>query len=317
MMRSSLTRLQAALAAELQSEFEVNSGMALQVSVIVPHYNDLANLELCLAALSGQTLARDSYEVIVADNNSAVGIDAVRAVVGARALVVPAPEQGAGPARNAAASVANAKAFAFIDSDCVPAPDWLERGLAALARAEIVGGAVAATARDPANPTPSEAFELVFAFQMKRYVERKGFGGSGNLFVRRPIFDVVGGFRKGISEDEEWGRRAVTRGYRTVYDGSVCATHPARRNWEELRGKWKRLTFERYILTRERRYGHLIWIGTSWLILISPFIHFIKVLRSPRLNSPKARLGAIAVLFRLRAYRFTQAYRVLMSDHGA
>ncbi len=291
--------------------------MALQVSVLIPHYNDLANLELCLVALAGQTLARDSFEIIIADNNSTVGIDAVRAVVGARALVVPAPEQGAGPARNAAASVAKAQAFAFIDSDCVPARDWLERGLAALARAEIVGGAVAATARDPAEPTPSEAFELVFAFQMKRYVERKGFGGSGNLFVRRSAFDAVGGFRKGIAEDEEWGRRAMTRGYRTVYDGSVCATHPARRNWEELRRKWKRVTLERYILTGEQRYGRLIWIGTSWLILVSPFFHFTKVLTSPRLNSPRARLGAIAILFRLRAYRFTQAYRVLLSDHGA
>jgi GT2 family glycosyltransferase len=291
--------------------------MAPQVSVLIPHYNDLANLELCIAALTAQTLARDSFEIIVADNNSTVGIDAVRAAVGARALVVPAPEQGAGPARNAAASVAQASAFAFIDSDCVPAQDWLQRGLAALAHTEIVGGAVAATARAAANPTPSEAFELVFAFQMKRYVERKGFSGSGNLFVRRSAFEAVGGFRKGINEDEEWGRRAITRGYRTVYDASVCATHPARHNWPELRRKWERVTLERYILTRERPHGLLIWIGSSWLILLSPLVHFTKVLRSPRLHSLRARCGAIAILFRVRAYRFTQAYRVLFSELGA
>jgi glycosyltransferase involved in cell wall biosynthesis len=290
--------------------------MALRVSVLIPHYNDLANLELCVVALTAQTLAREAYEIIVADNNSSVGIDAVCAAVGAHARVVAAPEQGAGPARNVAAALAQAPALAFIDSDCLPARDWLERGLAALARAEIVGGAVAATALDPANPTPSEAFELVFAFQMKRYVEREGFAGSGNLFVRRSAFDAVGGFRNGIAEDTEWGRRALTRGYRTVFDGSVCATHPARRNWRELRRKWQRLTFERYVLTRERAYGRLIWIGTSWLILLSPFVHVARVLRSPRLGSARARLGAIAILFRLRAYRFTQAYRVLLSDLG-
>lgn len=291
--------------------------MALQVSVLIPHYNDLANLELCLGALAAQTLPRAAYEIIVADNNSTIGTDAVRAAVGARARVVPAPEQGAGPARNVAAAIAQAPAFAFIDSDCVPAHDWLERGLAALTRAQIVGGAVAATARSPGSPTPSEAFELVFAFQMKRYVERKGFSGSGNLFVRRTAFEAVGGFRKGINEDEEWGRRALAHGYRTVYDASVCATHPARHNWPELRRKWERVTLERYILTRERPCGLLIWIGKSWLILLSPFLHFAKVLRSPRLSSVRARCGAIAILFRVRAYRFTQTYRVLLADLGA
>lgn len=291
--------------------------MAPQISVLIPHYNDLANLDRCLDLLVRQSLPRESFEIIVADNNSPIGIAAVRAAVGPRATVVPAPEQGAGPARNAAAAAAQAPAFAFTDSDCLPAPDWLERGLAALERSDVVGGAVTTTAQDPARPTPSEAFELVFAFQIKRYVERKGFCVTANLFVTRAAFSAIGGFRNGISEDEEWGRRAITVGHRTVYDSSVRVSHPARRNWDELRRKWTRLTRERYVLTREQRFGRLIWIAKSWLILLSPFLHSAKVLISPQLKTARARLGAIAILFRSRAYRFTEAYRVLLSDLGA
>lgn len=290
--------------------------MALRISVLIPHYNDLANLTVCLDLLERQTLPREAFEIIVADNNSAVGLETVRAVVGARARVVSAPEQGAGPARNTAAAAARAPAFAFTDSDCLPEPDWLERGLAALERSPIVGGAVATTAQDAANPTPSEAFELVFAFQIARYVERKGFCVTANLFVSRAAFEAIGGFRSGVSEDEEWGRRALTVGYRTVYDGTVRIRHPARRNWDELRRKLTRLTRERYLLAREQRGGRLVWIASSWLVLVSPLFHCAKVLISPQLKTVRARLGAIAILFRSRTYRFTEAYRVLLSDIG-
>lgn len=290
--------------------------MALEISVLIPHYNDLANLDRCLDLLDRQTLPHDSFEIIVADNNSPVGIEAVRALVGRRARVVPAPEQGAGPARNAAAGAARSAAFAFTDSDCLPDADWLERGLAALQRADIVGGAVTTTASDPAHPTPSEAFELVFAFQIQHYVEHKGFCVTANLFVKRSAFETVGGFRNGISEDEEWGRRAITKGYRTVYAPEVRISHPARRNWEELRRKLNRLTRERYVLTREQRLGRIVWIARSWLILISPVFHSVKVLLSPQLKSARSRLDAIAILFRSRVYRFAESYRVMFSDLG-
>ena len=40
------------------------------VSVIVPHYNDLERLNICLDALGGQTFPVDRFEIIVADNDS-------------------------------------------------------------------------------------------------------------------------------------------------------------------------------------------------------------------------------------------------------
>ncbi|HVP98804.1 MAG TPA: glycosyltransferase family A protein, partial [Roseiarcus sp.] len=158
------------------------------VSVIIPHYNDLANLERCMRLLAAQTLSRDKFEVVVADNNSRCGVKEVERVCAGVARVVPAPIQGAGAARNAAVEASRGRILAFIDSDCRPVPTWLERGLAALSSARIVGGSVGVDYEDPVRPTAVEAFERVFAFNFKRYIEEVGFSGTGNMFVPRDVF---------------------------------------------------------------------------------------------------------------------------------
>src|SRR5208337_2349062 len=145
------------------------------ISVIIPHYNDLAILERCMGLLAAQTLPRSQFEVVVADNNSRCGLNEVKRVCGGTARVVPAPFQRAGAARNAAVEAPRGRVLAFIDSDCRPTPAWLERGLAALSSAQIVGGQVDVDYEDPAHPTAVEAFERVFAFNFKRYIEKLGF----------------------------------------------------------------------------------------------------------------------------------------------
>jgi glycosyltransferase involved in cell wall biosynthesis len=133
------------------------------VSVIIPHYNDLSNLARCLRSLKAQTWPLGEFEVVVADNNSRCGLDAVRGVCGDFARVTPSPIQRAGPARNAGVEASGGRFLAFIDSDCRPAPTWLERGLAALTAAQIVGSRIDVEVEDPGHPTPIELFEKVFA----------------------------------------------------------------------------------------------------------------------------------------------------------
>ena len=89
----------------------------LTISVIIPHFNDLGGLAKCLEALSIQTYPRDRFEIIVADNNSPQGQDAVAAVIAGRARMVVVAQKGAGPARNGAVEVASGRLLAFIDSD--------------------------------------------------------------------------------------------------------------------------------------------------------------------------------------------------------
>lgn len=282
-----------------------------RISVIIPHFNDLKGLQACLQLLAQQTLDRSQFEVIVADNNSSIGIEAIRAAVGHLAIVVPAPEQGAAPARNAGVAAAQAGILAFIDSDCQPAADWLEQGLKAIAEADVIGGCMTVIADKPDRLRPVEAFEVVFAFNNEAYVKQKGFSVTANLFVRRDHFDMVGGFRPGVSEDKDWCLRAGALGYTIRYAEKAIVEHPARQNWAELAKKWKRLIREEYRLRREHRLGRVKWLLRTWAVLISPLAHLFVILRYQNLQW-RDKLKAIAVLFCIRFYRFIEAHRVLL-----
>jgi len=290
--------------------------MSPQISVIIPHYNDLANLDRCLTLLKRQTLSADSFEIVVADNNSACGLDAVRAVTRDRARLVPAPEQGAGAARNAAVAAAHGAVLAFLDSDCSPRPDWLEQGLAALERGDMAGGAVEVFCQEAGRPSPVEAFEMVFAFRTRDYVERQRFAVTANLFVPRRIFDRVGGFRSVVAEDMDWCFRAADLGFRLVYAEAAIVSHPARRSWGELSKKWRRTTRETYHLTAERPLGRLRWLARAGAVLLSPLPHLLQVWRSPNIHGPAARAGASLILFRLRFFRFVESLRLLAGRGG-
>jgi GT2 family glycosyltransferase len=277
------------------------------VSVIVPHYNDLEHLAPSLDALRRQTLPRESFEVIVADNNSPGGVAAVKRIA-PDVVVVPAPEQGAGPARNAGVAVARGTYLAFIDSDCVADRDWLREGIAALERYDYVGGQVVTDLGDPAHITPAEAYEAVFAFNFKKYIEKDKFSGSGNLFLPKAIFARVGGFRAGVSEDMDWCRRANAMGYRLGYAERAIVHHAARRDWAELRRKWDRVVAERLRSAADQPGWRLRWMAYAAEVAMSPVVHWIAVLRSPRLPTLRAKCYGLIGLFRIRAYR---SYRMM------
>jgi GT2 family glycosyltransferase len=272
------------------------------VSVVIPHYNDLQHLARCLESLRCQTIPRERFEVIVADNNSSGGVTAVQQIA-ADIIVVPASEQGAGPARNAGVAVARGVHLAFIDSDCVADRDWLREGIAALDRFDYVGGQVVTTITSAEYPTLAEAFEAVFAFNFKKYIEKDQFSGSGNLFVPRAIFERVGGFRARVSEDMEWCRRANAMGFALGYAERAIVYHPARREWSDLMRRWDRFMVEDIRLAMERPGWQLRWITHAATVAISPFGHWLQVVRSRRLVGLRAKYRGLLGLWRIRSYR--------------
>lgn len=297
----------------VSAESKADLQTAPKISVVIPHYRDVENLKICLHALGAQSYPRDRFEIIVADNGSP-DAEAVRAaaVAGSARLVI-APERGAGPARNAGAGAARGEILAFIDSDCVAEPQWLAEGIAALSRFDFAGGKVNVLISDPRRMTGVEAFEKVFAFDNEAYVTKKGFTGSGNLFCPRAVFEKVGGFRVGVSEDVEWSHRATANGYRLGFSAKAAIGHPARRTWPELAAKWKRLTLETYLLATERRGGKLRWFLRSLLLPPSALAHIPRALRDPSL-SPDRKLAAIRVLFAIRFWRFCESLKLLFSS---
>ena len=282
--------------------------MSPRVSVIVPHYSDLAGLEACLAALGRQTVAPD--EIVVADNNSPQGEAAIAAVIAGRARLVVVAERGAGPARNGGVAASSSQLLAFTDSDCLPEPGWLEAGLSALRSADFVGGAMRVLVADEAALTPPEAFERVFAFDNRDYVERKGFTVTANLFCARALFDDVGGFRVGVPEDLEWCGRAQAKGYRIGYAADAVVGHPARRTWPELERKWKRLNAEAFGMALAEPGGRSKWVLKALAMPLSAVAHTPRALTAASLPRFGDRLGALVTLYRLRCWRAQDCLRL-------
>jgi GT2 family glycosyltransferase len=284
-----------------------------KISVIVPHYNDLERLDVCLTALGRQFGVPDEFEIVVADNASPQGESAVAAAIDGRALLVTVTEKGAGPARNGGVAASRGEILAFTDSDCLPEPDWLAEGLKALADCDVVGGRVSVLVDDPAHMAAAEAYERVFAFDNEAYVTRKGFSGAGNLFCTRRVFDAVGGFRTGVSEDVDWSHRATAAGFRLGYASGASVGHPARRTWAELTAKWRRVTAETYGLSAGQAGRRGRWILRTLALPVSAVAHTPKVLMSRNLNTAGQRLSALVMLYRLRMWRCFYGLALLTS----
>jgi GT2 family glycosyltransferase len=283
---------------------------APRVTVIIPHYNDPERLDLCLAALNRQDFTRDHFTIIVADNGSPTGEAALTERIAGRARLVIAGERGAGPARNAGVSASGTPILAFTDADCIPHPSWLSAGVAALDRYQLVGGQMTVLVDHDGPKNPTEAFECVFAFDNATYVRDKGFTVTANLFTTRGVFDAVGGFGAGMSEDLDWCHRATAQGFRLGYAADAIVGHPAREDWSALVHKWRRINAETWALkppTLAHKFG---WLVRSWLLPFSIIAHAPRIWASPSLTSSTDRIAALRGLVRLRLWRVVDAHRL-------
>ncbi len=285
-----------------------------EISVIVPHFNQQELLALCLESLERQSLDRARYEIIVGDNMTPGGIDDLKTRF-PRVTFVEARERGAAPARNAALAVARGGAIAFTDADCIAAPDWIETGLAALAEADLCGGRIAVTAASAGAPSPVEAFERVFAFRQRDYVERKSFAATANLFARGAAADAIGPFTNGLSEDIDWCRRGAALGLRLAFNDRSIVWHPARRDWSELVRKWDRIILERWNgFPRTTYWRRLLWLCLAASTALSAAPHLVRVALSPELTRLRDRAAAAGVLTRIRFWRAARMTALLRAE---
>jgi GT2 family glycosyltransferase len=292
-----------------------------RVSVIIPHFNMPDALDRCLESVARQQLD-GAVEIIVVDNGSRQLPEAVVARhSGVRLLSETTP--GPGPARNTGVAAARADLLVFIDADCHAEAGWLAAAVAALAAAGnrgVVGGDVRIGFADPAHLTAIEAYEAVFAYRQKMYIERQGFSGTGNLGMHRAVHERVGPFSGiGIAEDRDWGHRAVAAGYRISYVPAMRIYHPARPDYQSLLVKWQRHIAHDWATHVAERRSPWRWRLKAAAMPASVLVDAIRLLVSPRLSGVANRLRGIGVLARLRLYRGAEMRRVMAaggSDAG-
>ncbi len=278
----------------------MNRSAGVAASIIVPHFDQCEMLARCLESLEAQTFARADYEIIVVDNDTPGGVGEIASAF-PHVVFLTEKSRGAACARNTAMAHAQGDVFAFIDADCVAAPDWLARGIEALNETEMAGGAVNVTVRNEQAMSPVEAFERVFAFHQRRYVEEKYFAVTANLFVRAEAARRIGAFVNGVSEDVDWCRRGRALGFHLAFNDKSIVSHPARRNWTELARKWDRMVAERWNGFGGRRpFRQWAWAGLAVATALSVAPHMVRVFASAELSAWRDRIAATGVLARIR-----------------
>jgi glycosyltransferase involved in cell wall biosynthesis len=276
------------------------------ISVIIPHLDQPEGLEACLSSLDAQSLDHALFEVIVVDNGSPVlPTEVIARHPGTRLLQEGRP--GPGPARNTGAASAMGDIFAFIDADCRAHPDWLRIALQTLESSPprmILGGDVRIWRCGSKELTAIEAYESVFAYRFKLYIERHGFSGTGNLAMFRADFEAIGPFAGiAVAEDMEWGQRACAAGFLFRYVPEMIVFHPARGTIQELYDKWDRQIRHYRNMAEGKPAWKLRWLARALLVFVSPIVDTVTVLDSDRIEGLVTRCKAIGVLFVVRVHR--------------
>ncbi|OYW15416.1 MAG: hypothetical protein B7Z50_01565 [Sphingomonadales bacterium 12-62-5] len=272
-----------------------------RVSVIIPHFNMADALERCLISVEAQALD-GAVEIIVVDNGSRQMPTEVVATH-PDVILLSEPTPGPGPARNAGVAVARAPVLAFIDADCRAGDGWLKAAVEAVEAGgtrAVVGGDVRIDFVDPEHLTPVEAFEAVFAYRQRMYIEKQGFSGTGNLAMHRSVHEAVGPFAGiGIAEDRDWGRRASA-----IY-------HPARTDVASLTVKWRRHVSHDWAEHRAAGRPLWRWLLKAALMPASVIVDGGRLLSSERLSGLANKMSGLAVLAKIRLLRCTEMLRVI------
>ena len=97
----------------------------IEYSVIIPVRDGAETLSACLDGLTRQTIDSGRFEVIVVDDGSSdMSPEIVRR---SPYRLVQIEGRGASAARNRGLRESSGERILFLDADCVPRPDWIER----------------------------------------------------------------------------------------------------------------------------------------------------------------------------------------------
>jgi glycosyltransferase involved in cell wall biosynthesis len=242
------------------------------ITVIIPCYNKAAVLSETLLALDKQDLECAAFEVVLVDDGSTDGSQAVpdRLALHYECRRVPQEHKGAGAARNLGASLATADLLLFLDSDIVLHPHALRAHLAAHAATERI---LVLSRILPLHPNPVGLEDLLFQKGFDFGVQTRSLSWTcaltQALSVRKAHFIHIGGFMAEFprGQDIEFGYRAATQGFE-------IRSNPAAVGWHN-----HALDLESRCRTEQRNHQKLV-------VLLRRHSHFAAQLPYLRYKQP-------------------------------
>jgi rSAM/selenodomain-associated transferase 2 len=198
----------------------------LRISVVIPSWRDADNLQLLLPGLAA--LERIAETIVV---DASGDEEAERIALASGATFLPSPTPNRGEQMNLGAAASRGDVILFQHCDTCLEDAHLEAIENALADPNVVGGAFFRKF-DGRHP------RLMWLESVARFLTRRGgtLYGDQSIFVRREVFQRLGGFAKiPLMEDVEFSRRLRGAGKIAVLDPPVASS--ARRHLRK--GAWR------------------------------------------------------------------------------
>ncbi len=167
--------------------------MSLQLSIIIPTYNEEENIGKLVSYLQKKNL-HNSAEIILCDGQSTD--KTVEKAKQAGAKIIISPVKGRAAQMNYAATFANSDILYFVHSDCFPPPAFIEHIANAVRDGYQLGRY--------RTKFDSENILLKINAWFTRFDWLICYGGDQTLFITKELFIKTGGFKKDMLIMEEY-----------------------------------------------------------------------------------------------------------------
>jgi len=194
----------------------------MKVSFVIPVKDAAQHVRRCIASIVANDYPRDQVEVLVIDNDSSDG--SAEAARDAGATVLRSSARSVAELRNQAASQPRGSILAFVDADHEIDRHWVRTALEVLSAADI-GATGAPYLTDPLPNWVQRQYDAMRSRPVARGEVQ--WLGSGNLAIKKDVFDDVGGFDEQLTacEDVDLCNRLRAAGHRIVADPAMRSVH--------------------------------------------------------------------------------------------
>ncbi len=208
----------------------------MKASIIIPTKNGGERYERVLKALFDNAVD-GGFEVIAIDSGSLDDTLRISHRYPVRLYEIPPEEFGHGKVRNLGAQLSQGEFLVYLTQDAIPASrDWLRTLLNAFTLTDNVAGVYSRQLPDGTNPM--ESFFLLDTYG-EQHIIRSLAPDRGPTVSLREIFfsDVGSAIRRAVwekipypgtivmSEDQDWSKRVLLAGYKTVYEPAAAVYH--------------------------------------------------------------------------------------------
>ena len=210
-----------------------------RIDIIICTYNRAECLPRLLDALGKQTVPPSSFGILVVDDGSTDGTeglcrDIARTISNLR-YERAQRNQGLAKSRNLGIALSKAPLLAFVDDDCIPRQDWVERMLSALDKHPIVAGAIESPTEDYWKLCHN--IGQFHPFLGSRKARKTRFIAGANMGFQRRVLESIGGFEpeRRMAEDMECVLRAGRAGFEVAFRPETVVRHdPPRTGLREI-----------------------------------------------------------------------------------